>query len=135
MCIALPRKIVAVVDAADMLVEVCDEAVGRETVSAVLLVTPELPIRQLVGNFVLVHAGFAIALIDEVEARSRLQMFAAMRGESDALDLDEFYTANAGVTAGTTSAIEEEIAGQRRETDSEFASPRKDMTSAELTSK
>jgi len=96
MCIALPYRIVAVVDTALMLVAVAgDDEADREIVSAVLVVTPEQPVGQLVGVFALVHAGFAISLIDEAEARSRSQVFAAMKGGEDAIDLSDFYAATA----------------------------------------
>ena len=94
MCIALPYRIVAVVDVALTLVAVAGVADGeadRETVSAVLVVTPEQTVEQLVGAFVLVYAGFAISLIDEAEARSRQQVFAALRGGGETIDLSDFY--------------------------------------------
>jgi hydrogenase expression/formation protein HypC len=96
MCIALPYRIVSVVDVARMLVAVAgDDESDREVVSAVLVVTPEQPVEQLVGAFALVHAGFAISLIDEAEAHSRGQVFAALQGGEDVIDLSEFYAATA----------------------------------------
>ncbi|CAH2605573.1 protein of unknown function (plasmid) [Rhodovastum atsumiense] len=105
MCIALPRKIVAVLDAARLLVAVRDDEDGQEAVSAALLVTPERPVEQLVGAFALVHAGFALSLVDEADAHSRLQMFAALRGEGDSLDLDDFYAATSGPAAPPPPAL------------------------------
>jgi hydrogenase expression/formation protein HypC len=70
---------------------VADGEADRETVSAVLVVRPEQAVERLVGAFVLVHAGFAISLIDEAEARSRQQVFAALRGGGDVIDLSDFY--------------------------------------------
>jgi hydrogenase expression/formation protein HypC len=100
MCIALPYRIAAVVDAALMLVAVVgDDEADREVVSAVLVVTPDQPVEQLVGAFALVHAGFAISLIDEAEARSRSQVFAALRGGGDTIDLSDFYASTADGTA------------------------------------
>lgn len=98
MCIALPRRIMAVVDRDRMLVAVaCEVESSKEIVSAVLVVTPDLPVEQLIGAFVLIHAGFAIALIDEAEARSRMQVFAALGGDDGEIDLDDFYIATTGV--------------------------------------
>ena len=92
MCIALPRRILTVVDMAHAQVAVEDEAgTGQEIVSAALLVTPESPVESLVGAFALVHAGFIISMVDEAEAQSRLQVFAALRGDSDDFDLAEFH--------------------------------------------
>jgi hydrogenase expression/formation protein HypC len=100
MCIALPRKIIAIVDAARLLIAVsADEGGEPETVSAALVVTQGRPIAQLVGCFVLVHAGFAIAEIDEAEARSRLQVFAALEGGDGAIDLTDFYASATDVPA------------------------------------
>jgi hydrogenase expression/formation protein HypC len=87
----------SVVDVARMLVAVAgDDGSDREIVSAALVVTPEQPVEQLVGAFALVHAGFAISLIDEAEARSRGQVFAALQGGGDVIDLSEFYAATEG---------------------------------------
>ncbi|HEY0328477.1 MAG TPA: HypC/HybG/HupF family hydrogenase formation chaperone [Rhodopseudomonas sp.] len=100
MCIAVPCKVVAVVDFALMQVSVtADDGTAPEIVSAALLVTPEQPVSRLVGAFVLIHAGFAISLIDEAEARSRQQVFAALRGGTDAIDLDDFYASTTDVAA------------------------------------
>lgn len=91
MCIALPCVVVAIVDAPKMLVAVAPDGGAQEVVSAALVVTPDQPIEQLVGSFVLIHAGFAISLIDEAEARSRQQVFAALRGDENTIDLGDFY--------------------------------------------
>ncbi|NVO15255.1 MAG: HypC/HybG/HupF family hydrogenase formation chaperone [Rhodoplanes sp.] len=94
MCIALPRKVVAVVDPARAIVALAadDGAAGEaETVSAALLVDDERGVDALVGAWMLVHAGFALAVIDEEDARSRLQMFAAMRGDPGRLDLSDLH--------------------------------------------
>ncbi|MDF3809527.1 MULTISPECIES: HypC/HybG/HupF family hydrogenase formation chaperone [Rhodopseudomonas] len=96
MCIALPCRVLAVVDADLMLVAVSGETDGdKEVVSAALVVTPQRPVATLVGAFVLIHAGFALTLIDEAEAQSRLQVFAALRGGNGAIDLDDFYAVTA----------------------------------------
>ena len=100
MCIALPRRIMAVVDASRALVAVEDEPLtGQETASAAMLVTPERPVASLVGAFALVHAGFIISLVEPAEAQSRRQVFAALRGEADGFDLGEFYADIAGPAA------------------------------------
>lgn len=97
MCIALPRKIVAVVDAARALVAVAGDDPGGESntdpeiVSAVLITEPGADVTALVGTWTLVHAGFALTSIDEDDARSRLQVFAAISGAATPLDLDDFH--------------------------------------------
>ncbi len=82
-----------------MLVAVTGEGDAQEIVSAALVVTPELAVDQLVGAFVLIHAGFALSLIDEAEARSRLQVFAALKGGEGEIDLADFYAATTGAAS------------------------------------
>ena len=67
MCLAVPGKIIAVTEGAD------DAALGRggtvdfqgSRVGVCLAMTPDAGI----GDWVLVHAGFAITQLDEAEAR------------------------------------------------------------------
>lgn len=92
MCIALPCEVMAVIDEQKLLIAVAPTDGGaREVVSAALVVTPEQSVAQLIGNFVLIHAGFAISLISEAEARSRQQVFAALADDNNAIDLGDFY--------------------------------------------
>ena len=65
MCLAVPGKIVEV---QDMLATVDINGVMRK-ISLMLL--PEAK----VGEFVLIHAGFAIQTIDEEEVRKTLELF------------------------------------------------------------
>ena len=84
MCIALPMRIVAIVDAAAHLVEVAPDPLtapdraAREIVSAALLVEDEPGLAALVGGWGVTHAGFLLARLDEADARSRLDVFAAL---------------------------------------------------------
>ena len=65
MCLAVPGKIIEV---QDMLATVDISGVTRK-ISLMLL--PEAK----VGEFVLIHAGFAIQAIDEEEVRKTLELF------------------------------------------------------------
>jgi hydrogenase expression/formation protein HypC len=65
MCLAVPGKIIEI---QDMLATVDISGVTRK-VSIMLL--PE----ARVGEFVLIHAGFAVQTIDEEEARKTLELF------------------------------------------------------------
>ena len=65
MCLAVPGKIIEI---QDMLATVDISGVSRK-VSLMLL--PEAK----VGEFVLIHAGFAIQTIDEEEVRKTLELF------------------------------------------------------------
>ena len=65
MCLAVPGKIVGVLDGDDTALRrgTVDFAGVRKEIS--LAFTPE----AAVGEYVLVHVGFAISVIDEAEAR------------------------------------------------------------------
>lgn len=65
MCLAVPGKIIEI---QDMLATVDISGVTRK-VSLMLL--PEAK----VGEFVLIHAGFAVQAIDEEEVRKTLELF------------------------------------------------------------
>jgi len=70
MCLAVPAKII---DRVDMLATVDISGVTRK-ISLMLL--PEAQ----VGDFVLVHAGFAIQTIDEEEAAKTLELLKELAG-------------------------------------------------------
>jgi hydrogenase expression/formation protein HypC len=65
MCLAIPGRVVEIMDGGDIafLRAKVDFAGIRKEVS--LAYTPEAE----VGNYVLVHVGFAISVVDEVEAK------------------------------------------------------------------
>lgn len=78
MCLAIPAQVVQIVDAAEELAEVEVAGVRRE-VSVGLLGVERA--EGLLGEWVLVHAGFAIARVDEREAATTLQLLARMGDE------------------------------------------------------
>lgn len=69
MCLAVPARIVSV----DGILGVIDLEGVRREVS--LILCPE----AAVGQYALVHAGFAISVIDEEEARLSLETFDEFR--------------------------------------------------------
>ena len=74
MCLAVPGQIVDVVDESVGLASV--EIAGvRRTVSVGLIDEPAC------GDWVLVHVGFAIARVDEAEARATLALLEQMGAE------------------------------------------------------
>ena len=93
MCLAVPGKVVSI-----------DEG-GRATVD-MLGITREASLRLVpdaqVGDYVLVHAGFGIQVIDAQEAAETL---ALLREMPDLMDEDELPGAGVGV-AGDTAAAE-----------------------------
>jgi len=74
MCLAIPAQIVEVVDAEAGLANAEISGV-RRTVSTALC--PEAD----VGDWVLIHVGFALSKVDEDEARATLSLLAQMGAE------------------------------------------------------
>jgi len=79
MCLALPMRITAVDGATATIV-----AAGLEQRCSVMLVP-----QAEVGDYVLVHAGFAINLIDESEARETLELLREIGALDEGLDDDD----------------------------------------------
>lgn len=73
MCLALPARIVEIAD--DGVNAVVDAGGVRKNISLALLPTVTL------GDYVLVHVGYAIAAIDEAEAQKTLALFAEASGD------------------------------------------------------
>ncbi|HTW40964.1 MAG TPA: HypC/HybG/HupF family hydrogenase formation chaperone [Solirubrobacteraceae bacterium] len=78
MCLAIPARVVQIVDHADELAQV-DVAGVRRTVSVALLGQELLD--ALIGEWVLVHVGFALSRIDEREAHATLELLREMGDE------------------------------------------------------
>jgi len=82
MCLGIPALIVAIADEARMLATA--ETLGaRREVNIVLLAEDGAPLSDCIGMWVLVHVGFAVARIDEDEARITLDLFRQI-GEAEA---------------------------------------------------
>ncbi|MBD3618997.1 MAG: HypC/HybG/HupF family hydrogenase formation chaperone [Chromatiales bacterium] len=90
MCLGIPGRIVEIVDGAQGLAKVEVSGVRRE-VNIACVIDQEHPAESCVGDWVLVHVGFAMSRIDEDEARKTLALLqelgevreelAAMQGE------------------------------------------------------
>ena len=78
MCLAIPGQITEIVDKDNQIAKVEVSGVRRNI--NVGLLSPE---QAQVGNWVLVHVGFALSQIDEKEAHETLEL---LRGMGDALD-------------------------------------------------
>lgn len=68
MCLALPGKILAIREEVDLLMGDVDFSGVKKTVC--LAYTPEAK----VGDYVIVHVGFAISLLNEQQAQSTLEL-------------------------------------------------------------
>jgi hydrogenase expression/formation protein HypC len=77
MCVCIPGQVTAITDAANRLALVSVSGVSRQ-VSLACIVDEQHPIESCVGDWVLIHVGFAMSRIDEAEARKTLELFAAL---------------------------------------------------------
>jgi hydrogenase expression/formation protein HypC len=84
MCLAIPGKVVEMVDPSKQLAKV--EVAGvRRNVNVGLLTGDERP---ELGDYVLIHVGFALSKIDEAEAMETLRMLEGL-GEAYSDELDQ----------------------------------------------
>jgi hydrogenase expression/formation protein HypC len=74
MCLGLPGRIVEIVDAGRNLAKAEFNGV-RRVINIACVVTPDRPADACVGDWVLVHVGFAMSRIDEAEAARTLALF------------------------------------------------------------
>lgn len=80
MCLAIPGQIVEIVDAPNHLVKV-DVGGVRRTINVGLIENGEEPTQ--IGDWVLIHVGFALSRVDEAEAAATLKM---LQGMGEAFD-------------------------------------------------
>ena len=82
MCLGIPGKIVAITSHVNKLATV--EVLGvRREINIACIVNEEHPVDSCVGDWVLVHVGFAMSRIDEKEAAATLDVL-HMLGEAQA---------------------------------------------------
>lgn len=87
MCLAIPGKIVEFSQEQPLLAKV-DVAGVKRSINVGLLVDEPLGI----GDWVLIHVGFAMSKIGEDQARDQLTMIAALGEEQQAMDEVRGYT-------------------------------------------
>ena len=73
MCLGIPGQIVKITDAKNKLALVNVGGVKRQ-VNLACIVDEEHPVESCLGDWVLVHVGFALNRIDEEEAAETLKM-------------------------------------------------------------
>jgi hydrogenase expression/formation protein HypC len=83
MCLGIPGQIVAITDAA-RLMALADVSGVRREIS--LAPVADQPLDALVGQWALIHVGFAMALIDEVEAARTLDALRDLGEAQETLD-------------------------------------------------
>ena len=81
MCLAIPGKIVEIVDEEDQLAKVEVGGVKR-TINIGMLDRGEVR----VGDYVLIHVGFAMSKIDEKEAEQTLRLLEEMGSYEEEVD-------------------------------------------------
>jgi hydrogenase expression/formation protein HypC len=84
MCLAIPGQVVEFVDDANRLARV-DVAGVRRNVNVALLQNGDAP---GIGDWVLIHVGFALSKVDEEEAQATLRLLEQM-GEAYEQELED----------------------------------------------
>ncbi len=73
MCLGIPGQIVEITDAENLLAKVDISGVRRE-VNLACIVDEAHPVESCLGDWTLVHVGFAMSRIDEAEAQKTLDL-------------------------------------------------------------
>jgi len=82
MCLGIPGRIVKIDDVVKKLATVDVSGVKRQ-VNIACIVNEEHPVASCVGDWVLIHVGFAMSRIDEAEAAETLKILTEL-GEAQA---------------------------------------------------
>jgi hydrogenase expression/formation protein HypC len=77
MCLGIPARIVRIDDAERMLATVEVGGVRRQ-VNIICIVDAEHPPESCIGDWVLLHVGFAMSRIDEAEAAETLRLLSEL---------------------------------------------------------
>ena len=83
MCLGIPGRIIAITDAGRLMAMADISGVRRE-VNVACIAGADLA--SLVGEWTLIHAGFAMSLIDEAEAAATLAVLRDLGEAQEALD-------------------------------------------------
>ena len=87
MCLAIPTQVIEIDEHG-----LATVALGGVTRKVSLVMTPE----ATVGDYVLVHTGYAIALMDPEEAQASLETFAELARLQEELEAEDAVRAEAG---------------------------------------
>ncbi|MDX8437143.1 MULTISPECIES: HypC/HybG/HupF family hydrogenase formation chaperone [Mesorhizobium] len=82
MCLGIPGRIIRIDDAGRKLA-IVDVSGVRRQINIACIVDAEHPVESCVGDWVLVHVGFAMSRIDENEAAETLKILTEL-GEAQA---------------------------------------------------
>lgn len=82
MCLGIPGQIIAITDVEKRLA-IVDVSGVKRSVNIACIVNEEHDVESCVGDWVLVHVGFAMSRIDEAEAEKTLNLLVEL-GEAQA---------------------------------------------------
>ena len=85
MCLGIPGQILEITDAENSMAKVDVSGVRRE-VNIACIIEEGHPVEDCVGDWVLVHVGFAMSRIDEEEAEKTLAILSELGEVQEALD-------------------------------------------------
>jgi hydrogenase expression/formation protein HypC len=85
MCLGIPGRIIKIDDAARKLAT-ADVGGVRRQVNVACIVDAEHPLEACVGDWVLIHVGFAMSRIDEAEAAETLRILTELGEAQQELD-------------------------------------------------
>ncbi len=94
MCLGIPARIVAIVDKDNLLANVAVSGIQRQ-INIACIASDESDLDKLIGQWVLVHVGFAMCVIDEAQAQQTLQALQSMQALEHEID-DFSHIGNAG---------------------------------------
>ena len=96
MCLGIPGHIVEIIDAEQLLAKV-DVAGVKRPVNIACIVNDEHPTESCIGDWVLVHVGFAMSRINEDEAHKTLELLnelGEVQEEIEAMKANQSETRN-----------------------------------------
>ena len=85
MCLGIPGRIIRIDDAARNLAT-ADVSGVRRQVNVACIVDADHPLEACVGDWVLIHVGFAMSRIDEAEAAQTLRILTELGEAQQELD-------------------------------------------------
>ncbi len=85
MCLGIPGRIIKIDDAAKKLATADVSGVKRQ-VNIACIVDEEHPLETCIGDWVLIHVGFAMSRIDEAEAAETLRILTELGEAQQELD-------------------------------------------------
>lgn len=85
MCLGIPGQIIEITDAEKLLAKVDVSGIKRE-INVACIIDDNHPVDSCIGDWVLVHVGFAMSRIDEDEAARTLKILEELGEVQEELD-------------------------------------------------